>query len=156
MANVLGVDKDTGARINHGKWAFEPAEAPFTMAADVLAADPHLYLTDGKATVLHAADGVPQMTLNRFGKGFGVYMSQFRVTAESTRMLLELLLHVNGVKPESLYLSDTAEVETAYFPQDNVLVLTNRAEETVECTVHTPEGDQKWQLASLETKIIAR
>ncbi|MBQ8202149.1 MAG: 1,3-beta-galactosyl-N-acetylhexosamine phosphorylase [Clostridia bacterium] len=156
MANVLGVDKDTGARVCHGKWAFDVAEAPITLVAEVLAAEPNLYLTDGKATVLHAADGVPQMTMNRFGKGCGVYMSQFRVTAESTRMLLELLLHVNGVAADSLYLSDTAQVETAYFPQDDVLVLANRAEEPVDCVVHTPDGDKAWRLEALETKIVGK
>ncbi len=156
LANVLGIDRDTGARINHGKWAFDVQEAPFALDKASLAATAGLYLTDGKATVLHAENGVPQMTINAFGKGHGVYMSCFRVSAESTRMLLELLMYLHGTSASSLYLSDTAQVETAYFPADKVLVLCNRAEEAVDCVIHTPDGDEKYTLTSLETKIISR
>ena len=156
LANVLGIDKDTGARVCHGKWQFEVEEAPITIDKTVLGADKHLYLTDGKAQVLHAADGVPQMTMHAFGKGCGVYMSHFEVNAESTRMLLELLLHVKGVAHKDAYLSDSAQVETAYFPADDVLVVFNNAEEAVDCTVHTPAGDVKYSLAPMETRIVTK
>ncbi|MBQ8555756.1 MAG: 1,3-beta-galactosyl-N-acetylhexosamine phosphorylase [Clostridia bacterium] len=154
MANVLGIDKDTGARVCHGKWAFDVAQAPFVLSAGALAKVDHLYLTDGKAAVLHAQDGVPQMTLNRFGAGYGVYMSGFNVNADSTRMLLELLLYVRDVKPEDIYLSSHAQVETAYYPADGVLVVANGAEEAVDCIVHTPEGDKAFHLEAMETKIV--
>ncbi|MGN0753899.1 MAG: 1,3-beta-galactosyl-N-acetylhexosamine phosphorylase [Aristaeellaceae bacterium] len=156
LAHVLGIDKDTGARVCHGRWAFDVAEAPFFLDTTVLGADKHLYLTDGKAQVLHAAEGVPQMTLHPFGKGYGVYMSHFEVSQDSTRMLLELLLHVKGVAPRDVYLSDRPQVETAYFPADDVLVVFNNAEEAVDCTVHTPSGDVAYSLAPMETKIITK
>ena len=156
MANVLGIDKDTGARVCHGKWQFEVEDAPVFIDKTVLGADKHLYLTDGKAKVLHAEDGVPQMVIHPFGKGQGVYMSHFEVTADSTRMLLELLLQLKGVAQKDVYLSDNANVETAYFPADDVLVVFNNAEEAVDCTVHTPAGDVKYSLAAMETKIITK
>ncbi len=156
MANVLGIDKDTGARVCHGKWQFEVKDAPVFIDKTVLGADKHLYLTDGKAKVLHAAEGVPQMVIHPFGKGKGVYMSHFEVTADSTRMLLELLLQLKGVAQKDVYLSDNANVETAYFPADDVLVVFNNAEEAVDCTVHTPDGDVKYSLEPMETKIITK
>ena len=52
-----------------------------------------------------------------------------------------------------VYLSDCAQVETAYFPADDVLVVFNNAEEPVDCIVHTPNGDVKYSLAPMETKI---
>jgi hypothetical protein len=156
MANVLGIDKDTGARVCHGKWQFEVQESPVTLAAGALGADKHLYLTDGKAAVLHAADGVPQMTMHPFGNGWGVYMSGFEVGLDSTRMLLELLLHVKGVAQKDVYLSDNAKVETAYFPADDMLVVFNNAEEAVDCTVHTPCGDVKYHLEPMETCIATK
>ena len=156
MANVLGIDKDTGARVCHGKWQFEVEDAPVFIDKTVLSADKHLYLTDGKAKVLHAAEGVPQMVIHPFGKGQGVYMSHFEVTADSTRMLLELLLQLKGVAQKDVYLSDNANVETAYFPADDVLVVFNNAEEAVDCTVHTPAGDVKYSLEPMETKIIVK
>ncbi|MBE5795969.1 MAG: 1,3-beta-galactosyl-N-acetylhexosamine phosphorylase [Clostridiales bacterium] len=154
MAHVLGVDKDTGARVCHGKWRFDVTDAPFAIDTQGLGQDPYLHLTDGKAQVLHAANGVPQMTLNRFGKGWGVYMSQFRWSIESTRMLLEMLLHTQNVSAGTAYLSDRAEVETAYYPADKVLVVASSATEPVDCLVHTPDGDRAFHLEPMETKII--
>ena len=52
-----------------------------------------------------------------------------------------------------MYLSDNAKVETAYFPADDVLVVFNNAEEPVDCTVHTPDGDVKYHLEPMETII---
>ncbi len=156
MANVLGIDEDTGARVCHGKWAFEVEDAPFTLAREVLGAKERLYLTDGKAKVFHAAQGIPQMTLHDFGKGHGVYMSHFEVNAQSTRMLLEMLLYLKGVNHADAYISDNAQVETAYFPADDTLVVFNNAEEAVDCIVHTPEGDAAYALAPMETKIITK
>ena len=104
--------------------------------------------------MLHAENGVPQMTMHAFGQGCGVYMSRFRVNAESTRMLLELLLHLGGVKPEQVYLSDHALVETAFYPATGTLVVANSAEEPADCTVHTPGGDMPFHLAPMETRIL--
>ncbi len=154
LANVLGIDKDTGARVCHGRWQYDVEQAPFALDASVLGSDATLYLTDGKATVLHEAAGAPQMTLNRFGKGLGVYMSSFKVGAQSTRMLLELLLHVCGVKEEEIYLSDSATVETAYYPADKILVALNNAEEPTDTVIQTPEGPMSVHLEAMETKMI--
>lgn len=154
LANVLGIDKDTGARVCHGRWQYDVAEAPFALDASVLGSDATLYLTDGKAAVLHEAAGAPQMTLNRFGKGLGVYMSSFKVGAQSTRMLLELLLHAAGAKAEDVYLSDSATVETAYYPADQVLVVLNNAEEAVDTVIQTPDGPLNVHLEAMETKMI--
>jgi len=154
LANVLGIDKDTGARVCHGRWQYDVEQAPFALDASVLGSDANLYLTDGKATVLHESAGAPQMTLNRFGKGLGVYMSSFKVGAQSTRMLLELLLHVCGVKEEEIYLSDSATVETAYYPADKILVALNNAEEPTNAVIQTPEGPMSVRLEAMETKMI--
>ena len=154
MAQVLGIDKDTGARTCHGRWQFEVEKAPFTLAADALGFDPSLYLTDGKAAVLCEKNGVPQMTLNHFGKGVGVYMSGFRVDAESTRMLLELLLYVCHVSPRDACLSDSPLVETAYFPADNTLVAVSSADKDLSTVIHTPSGDLPITLSPMETRML--
>ena len=63
---------------------------------------------------------------------------------------------LKGVAQKDVYLSDNANVETAYFPADDVLVVFNNAEEAVDCTVHTPAGDVKYSLEPMETKIIVK
>jgi len=154
MAHVLGVDKDTGARCCHGRWQFDVSHAPFALCEDVLGSDQNLYLTDGRAQVLSAKNGAPRMTLHRFGKGAGVYLGDFTLTQESTRMLLELLLHLTGVQPEEICLSDCAAVETAYFPADNTLAVINNSETSVDTVIRTPNGPLALTLSPLETKLM--
>ena len=154
MAQVLGIDKDTGARVCHGRWQYDVQQAPFALNAAALGQEKSLYLTDGTAQVLADREGVPQMTLHRFGKGAGVYMSDFKVGQESNRMLLELLMHLTGMKAEELYLSDSAMVETAWYPADGVLAVLNNAEHDVDTVIRTPGGDVKVSLAPMETKLM--
>ena len=156
MAQVLGIDKDTGARVCHGRWKFDVAEAPFTLCPEAVGCDDRLYLTDGGAKVLVERNGVPQMTMNRFGKGTGVYLSDFHVSQESTRMLLELLLHLTGVNPAELCLSDRPDVETAWFPADRTLVVVNGQEAPVSTVIHTPDGELSLSLEPMETRMIVR
>ena len=154
MANVLGIDKDTGARVCHGRWQYDVQNSPFALHKEALGQEKSLYLTDGTAQVLADHEGMPQMTMHRFGKGVGVYMSNFKVGQESNRMLLELLMHLTGMKPEELYLSDSAMVETAWYPADGVLAVLNNAEHDVDTVIRTPGGDVKVSLAPMETKLM--
>ena len=68
-------------------------------------------------------------------------------------MLLDTLLHCCGLDP--LYLSDSALVETAYYPADRILVALNNVEEETSATVRTPQGDVHVTLKPLETKILS-
>ena len=152
LANVLGIDEDTGARVCHGRWQAEQTALPVAVDETVLQPNPHLYLTDGKARVLAQKDGVPVMTVNDFGKGKAVYMSSFRVGANSTRMLLELLAYLSGA--EKTYLSDNALVESAYYPADKMLVALNNSEEAVKASIQLPEGKIDVELQPMETRMI--
>lgn len=140
MAHALGVDEDDGSRVCHGRWASGLGNAR------------RIYLTDSNTRVLCEKDGVPQMTMHGFGKG--VYMSHFTVNHASTCMLLETLLPVRGLPADSAWLSDSAMVETAYYPQDRMLAALNNAEAETTATLYTNEGKRKVTLKSLETRMI--
>lgn len=155
MAHVLGVDEDDGARVCHGRWAYEvDPSLPIRVAEASLGNARHIYLTDGDTRVLCEKDGVPQMTVHDFGKGKGVYMSHFTISPAATRMLLETLLYVCGLPVNSAWLSDSALVETAYYPKDRVLVALNNAEAETVATLYTSEGEKKVVLKPLETRMI--
>lgn len=155
MSHVLGLDIDKGERVCHGRWQFDVTDAlPIRVEAAALDSNPHTYLTDGTAQVLCQKGGTPQMTVHRFGQGVGVYMSSFTLSQSSTRMLLETLLYCCGLDRRSAYLSDSALVETAYYPADRVLVALNNAEETTSACIHTPGGEVQVELSPLETKMI--
>ena len=153
MAHVLGIDLDTGARVCHGKWQFTEDAQGLNIPEGMLAEKPYLYLTDGKAKVLAAKNGIPQMTMHAFGKGCGIYMSSFSVTDESTRLLLELLLQAAG-KQDAPYISDNCHVEIGYFPADRTLIALNNADETIHTVVPTEKGKLELTLAPGETQIM--
>ena len=156
MAHVLGIDEDTGARVCHGKWAYKIEKGfPIHQPSNGLKDKENLYLTDGKAKVLADMNGVPQMTVNRFGKGLGVYMSDFQVTPQNTRMLLDILLYAANLTDQAPYITGDCRAEAAYYPENNTLVVINNAHETVETSVSLP--DNNWlnvSLAPMETKEI--
>ncbi|MBQ7657194.1 MAG: 1,3-beta-galactosyl-N-acetylhexosamine phosphorylase [Clostridia bacterium] len=156
MAPVLGIDLDTGARVCHGKWEYKLDKTLGIQEGSANLKDKdHLYLTDGKAQVLAEANGVPQMTVNHFGKGLGVYMSDFQVSPQNTRMLLDLLLLAAGLTDQAPYISGDCRVEAAYYPESHTLIVINNATEYVETTVSLP--DENWldvTLAPMETKEI--
>lgn len=155
MSHVLGVDIDKGERVCHGRWQFDvTGELPIQVVPPVLGSNPHTYLTDGTAQVLCQKDGAPQMTVHRFGEGVGVYMSHFTLSQDSTRMLLETLLYCCGLERNTPYISNSAQVEAAYYPADQMLVALNNAEEPTSACIHTPGGDVQVELAPLETRMI--
>ncbi|MBR3108067.1 MAG: 1,3-beta-galactosyl-N-acetylhexosamine phosphorylase [Clostridia bacterium] len=157
MAHVLGIDLDTGARVCHGKWEYKIEKGIRIQAGSAGLKDKErLYLTDGKAKVLADADGVPQMTFNRFGKGLGVYLSDFAVSLQNTRMLLDILLYAANLTDTAPYITGDCRAEAAYYPADKTLIVINNTEACVETTVSLPDGN--WlnvSLAPLETKEIA-
>ena len=156
MAPVLGVDLDTGARVCHGRWEYTIEKSlPIGEPSAGLKDKESLYLTDGKARVLADADGVPQMTVNRFGKGLGVYMSDFQISPQNTRMLLDTLLYASNLTDTAPYIASDCRVEAAYYPHNRTLVVINNADETVETSVTLP--DSNWLnviLTPMETKEI--
>ncbi|MBQ9252961.1 MAG: 1,3-beta-galactosyl-N-acetylhexosamine phosphorylase [Clostridia bacterium] len=153
MAPVLGIDLDRGERVCHGRWSFDlPQEQPFPVNPEALGAKDHLYLTDGKAQVLAAKDGIPQLTVHAFGQGAGVYLSDFHFTTENARMLLDILLYAAGKEKDALYLADHPSVETAYYPAQKTLLVFNNAEEKVAVKIVLPGGSLQVELAPLETR----
>ena len=64
------------------------------------------YLTDGRAQVLLSDGGKPQVTVNRFGRGLGIYLSSFQVNLWNTRMLYQLIRYAGGEGISGSYMTD--------------------------------------------------
>ncbi len=157
MAPVLGIDLDTGAKVCHGRWAYNLDKSlPIFEGSGDLKDKDHLYLTDGKARVLAEANGVPQMTVHSFGKGQGVYMSDFCVSPQNTRMLLEVLLYAAGLSENAPYITGDCRTEAAYYPSSKTLIVINNSQNYLETSVSLP--DDNWlsvSLSPMETKEIS-
>ena len=161
MANVLGVDEDTGAKLCHGKWFFEvqqdeklmPEGSFVKKTGDYRKGVP--YLTDGKAKVLAADGTVPTLTVNRFGKGYGIYLASFEKTIENTRMLLNLIRMAGGELENDLYLTDNIYTECAYYPGSGQLVVINNSNQPQTTGVQTKNGRVEISLEAYATKMLA-
>lgn len=157
MANVLGVDEDTGAKLCHGKWSFEvqqdeklmPEGSFVKKTGDYRKGVP--YLTDGKAKVLAADGTVPTLTVNRFGKGYGIYLASFEKTIENTRMLLNLIRMAGGELENDLYLTDNIYTECAYYPGSGQLVVINNSDQPQTTGVQTKNGRVEISLSEVKS-----
>lgn len=157
MANVLGVDEDTGARVCHGKWQYtvdqETAKKIFPEGSSI-AGKNWLYLTDGKGQVLADENGVPTAVVHDFGKGKGIYLAGFEKNNANTRMLLNLMLYAKGMDPDQMYLTDTPDAECAYYPASKKLVVINNSERDLTTKVKTAKGVKEFNLKAFETQIV--
>ena len=142
MAPVLGVDQDTGAKVCHGKWSFDVRDSDLIPEGCALPRRDGRFLTDGSAEVLMAHDGMPDLTVNGFGRGCGIYMSGYAYTAENTRLLLNLILRGCGKDPaREKYLTDNPYTECAYYPGSGKLLVINNSDRAQRATVRTARGE---------------
>lgn len=155
MAHVLGIDKDTGARVCHGRWSFEAEDAEELLPAGAtVEPKENLYLTDGRASVLMADDEKPLVTVNEFGKGKGIYLASFQVDQENTRMLYQLIRYAGGEGVHGLYMTDNLYTECAYYPESKKLVVINNSDREQKTTVPTEQGDRTVTIAPYDTTFI--
>lgn len=155
MAHVLGVDEDTGERVCHGKWAFETEAVPGLLPPNAFVKKKsHIYLTDGTAQVLLAEEGIPTLTLHRFGQGMGIYLGGYVTTQENTRMLANLILYGAGENLDQCYQTDNLLTECAYYPKAETLVVINNSPMEQSTGVKTQKGQVTVELKPYETKVV--
>ncbi len=130
MAHVLGVDEDCGERVCHGRWAFETEDVYGVIPPGGRAGRTEgIYLTDGWARVLQSEDGLPVMTVHPFGSGWGIYLGEYRISGENTRLLQNLILFGAGESIVQEGMTDNPYTECAYFPSGNALAVVNNTGE---------------------------
>ena len=155
MAHVLGVDKDTGERVCHGRWAFHSDGEGILPEGVCIRPKENLYLTDGMTKVLLADGDKPLLTLHECGRGKGIYMAGFEVNSINTRMLYQLIRYAGGEGITGKYMTDNPYTECAYYPESRQLVIINNSGEEQEAAVETEEGVKKVVLESYETRFVA-
>jgi len=128
MAHILGMDLEKGEGACHGKWAYEVKAIDKLIPSGLkMKARDGLYLTDGNAKVLAEIDGKPILTMNDFGKGKGIYFSNYEVNADSTRLLQNLFIFTTTGSLEAEGITDDAHVDCAVYPSAKKLVFANNS-----------------------------
>ncbi|MDF2485008.1 MAG: gnpA [Herbinix sp.] len=155
MAHVLGVDLDTGAKVCHGKWSFDISTNEQLLPADSsVKKKNNLYLTDGKAKVYMAKEGVPLMTSYDFGRGRGIYLADYKLSQENTRMLLNLILFASGEGLKGRYLTDNVYTECSYYPESKTLIVLNNSNQEQTTSIETDAGLITVTLVAFENKLL--
>ncbi len=152
MSHVLGVDKDTGSKICHGRYTYEVSDADGIVKGCFRGAD-NVYLTDGETVVL-AGEDAPAVTMHPFGKGKGVYIASYKVSDENTRTLLNLILAATGNDMNGKYITDNVYTECAYYPADKKLVIINNSDTEQTASVMTDNGKVKAVIGGFDTAVI--
>lgn len=139
LENILGVDKDLGDKVCHGKFGKLPDD---------------VFISREDTQILTEADGLALATKHNFGKGYGLYLSCFEVNDDTTRMLLDLILEIAGDK-EPKYITDNKLCECAYYPGSDTLVVINNSDTEQVTSVKTDKGVKKFTIAPFDTIITA-
>lgn len=139
MAQILGIDEDTGERVCHGRWAFDTdqVEGLIPEGAKLRPAKGR-YLTDSATCVLAAEGEEPILAVHDFGEGRGIYLSEFQKSNANNRLLLNLILYGTGKALTQNFLTDNADCECAWFPKDQTLVVINNTEQPQETGIRVP------------------
>ena len=152
LAQILGVDKDTGAKVCHGKWKVEvdPVQDLIPDCCEI-PKRAGVFATGPKTRVLMADGETPKLTVHPFGKGCGIYLGGFVYSPENTRLLLNLILY--GTKQEHFdYLTDNVNAECAYYPEAKKLVVINNSDSIQPVKVETEQGVKEMRLNPYETR----
>ena len=143
LSPVLGVDIDRGNRSCQGKYAFEVQADHFITEGKVEMSWPAksgVYLTDKATKVLAAKDGMPTLTVHNFGKGQGIYLSDYRFTHENVMLLLRMICSSAGNEEAiTYYVSNNIDTECAYYEAAGKLVVINNSGDNQVAEIMTKE-----------------
>lgn len=138
LSHLFGIDIDDGRYHCHGQWQYDLAFVPNLIPSNAtILPRRDVRLVHGEAAVLFEANGIPQLTCHSFGKGKGIYLSDFRYTLYNTRMLLNLILFAANEPLSQPYLCSNPATECAYFSHSNTLMVINNSDEVQKTSVQT-------------------
>ena len=142
MAQVLGVEKETGFTLNYDKYNWEECPDHFILkdvkgGMDFGEGQKNVYaLSD--STVLIQRDKEVQMAVNEYGKGRAVYISGLPYSFENSRVLYRSILW-SAHDEESLHqwFSDNYNVEVHAYVKNGKYCVVNNTYEPQHTTVYT-------------------
>lgn len=154
MSHVLGVDRDLGARISHGKFPVEAVGCKCMTEGAAFTEKPGIYLTDSETKVIAANGNAPALTMHPFGEGKGVYMSGYKTSDANTKMLMNIILAASGAGLDQNYITDNMYCECAYYPNGKQLVVINNSDVEQTTTIKTEQGAKTVTVGAFDTVII--
>ncbi|MCI8538589.1 MAG: 1,3-beta-galactosyl-N-acetylhexosamine phosphorylase [Oscillospiraceae bacterium] len=145
LANVLGVEKETGFTLNYDKYNWEEHPDHFILAdctgpMNFGEGKKSIYALEG-AQVLVQRDKEVQMAVQDFGKGRGVYLSGLPYSFENSRVLYRSILwSAHGEEELHKWFSTNFNVEVHAFVESGKFCVVNNTYEPQSTTVFRDGG----------------
>ncbi len=147
LANLFGIDLDTGAKVNHGRINFTIEDASMKQLPTGIKVKGNIYLLDEDTSVYLEEDGKPLLSKKQVGKGKAWYLTDFVYNNTNTAFLKEL---IEDGRTQA-YQTDNVHVVSARFADR--LILSNQTAEKQRCRI---EGltDELYELEGNELRLI--
>lgn len=157
LANVYGIEKETGFTLNYDKYNWDSMDKHFitedcTKEIDFGEGKKNMYALDG-ATILVQKDKEVQMAVNEFGKGRSVYLSGLPYSFENSRVLYRSILW-SAHEEESInqWFSSNFNVEVHAYVKNHKYCVVNNTYESQKTTIY--RGDSSSFELTLEANEI--
>ena len=157
LANVLGVEKETGFTLGYDKYNWEQHPDHFILedVADEVnfgEGKKSIYALPG-ARILVQRDKEVQMAVNGFGSGRSVYISGLPYTFENSRVLYRAILwSANAEDQLHKWFSSNYNVEVHAFVANGKYCVVNNTYEPQDTTVYTDNGSFELHLEANEIR----
>ena len=157
LANVLGVEKETGFTLNYDKYNWNQNPEHFILAdvageVDFGEGKKSIYALES-ANILVQKDKEVQMAVNSFGNGRSVYISGLPYSFENSRVLYRAILWAaHGEETLNKWFSTNYNVEVHAFVANGKYCVVNNTYVPQDTTVYTDSGSFDLHLDANEIK----
>ena len=145
LANVLGVEKETGFTLNYDKYNWEENKEHFILADTTREVDfgegkKSMYAYEG-AEILVQREKEVQMAVNTFGKGRSVYISGLPYSFENSRILHRSIMWSAGCEEElNCWFSSNFNVDVHAYVENGKYCVVNNTYEPQDTVVYRGDG----------------
>ncbi|MBQ2855080.1 MAG: 1,3-beta-galactosyl-N-acetylhexosamine phosphorylase, partial [Oscillospiraceae bacterium] len=157
LANVLGVEKETGFTLNYDKYNWEQNPEHFILAdvageVDFGEGKKSIYAYEG-TDILVQKDKEVQMAANAFGNGRSVYISGLPYSFENSRVLYRAILWAaHGEESLNKWFSTNYNVEVHAFVANGKYCVVNNTYVPQNTVVYTDSGSFELHLGANEIR----
>jgi beta-D-galactosyl-(1->4)-L-rhamnose phosphorylase len=161
LADVLGLDRDTGSRIGLGKFKYTKESSHFI--THDLSGNPdfgkdvdNIFLLNNGTKVLADRDGSPTIAVHPFGKGRSVYFSGHIFSPVNVRLIHRAIFFAAGREADfKAWTSSNPNAEVAYYPHHRKLVVINNTARPQQTDVYDAAGKARAvELAAHDLQIV--
>ena len=157
LANILGVEKETGFTLNYDKYNWDEKQGHFILAdcageVDFGEGKKSIYALEG-TDILVQKDKEVQMAVNEFGSGRSVYISGLPYSFENSRILYRAILwSAHGEEILNKWFSTNYNVEVHAFVKNGKYCVVNNTYVPQDTTVYTDSGSFQLHLEANEIR----